>query len=63
MGAVGLPNKTTVSPLKTEDTLAKPDLGKMMGVAVLGVAMMDQLRNRTREREKRRESLGRRLLM
>ena len=61
MGAVGLPNKTTVSPLKTEDTLAKPDLGKMMGVAV--EAMMDQLRNRTREREKRRESLGRRLLM
>ena len=61
MGAVGLPNKTTVSPLKTEDTLANPDLGKMMGVAV--EAMMDQLRNRTREREKRRESLGRRLLM
>ena len=63
MGAVGFPNNTTVSPLRTEDTLANPDLGKMMGAAavIVGVVMMMmmiQLRNRTREREERERGFG-----
>ena len=32
MGCVALPKSTTVSPLSTDWTLAKPVLGKMVGL-------------------------------
>ena len=53
VGEVGLPNKTTVSPLRTDCTLANPTLGKIIegGPGAAAVVAMMCLKEEERERD------------